>query len=241
MDSYSRRDMIRQLVAVGMTVAGGMALAGYDADAKGKGKGKGKGKNKNKNNNKNQNQDQPNTNVDPNPDQDTPPPPATAEDETSATPLDEGDFEEEVERVGKAKSGSTRAYSTTKISAANLSIDKIGNYARIKMSMSAQLTTLAQNEIRAGTAVYFFQVTLYEEDNSSWWWGDDTDDPVLGPVSSRAIAAQSLYTTSFTSSTILWSRLLNYGREYYIQVRLYRRDGAGTRLLHSGKSVRRYI
>lgn len=261
LDTSTRRDMMRRLVSLGLVAAGGTVLAAHEVDGKGKGKGKGKskgkGKGKGKDHNKHNSDAVDNSNPAPPAGGNQNPPPQggnnqtppvdgnqtpPVEDETSATPLEDPALEEE-EQVEAAERGAEThaAASTTSITNVGLSIDKLGSYAKIRISMTAQLTTLAQNEIRAGTAVYFFQVRLYEEDNSSWPWGDDTDDLVWGPLSSRAILAQNVYSTAFSSSSILWNRLISFGREYYAEVRLYRRDGTGTRLVQTRKSIRRNI
>src|SRR5215217_7122248 len=53
------------------------------------------------------------------------------------------------------------------ITAANLTIENVGtdSYGAVTIKAVAQLSSVAQNEIRAGTADYWFVVRLWEEDD----------------------------------------------------------------------------
>jgi hypothetical protein len=106
-------------------------------------------------------------------------------------------------------------------------------HAEIRVSSRISLSAAEIAAIGLNGTYYDLRVRLYEEDNSFWPWGDDNDDliwqrrPRLRGVASQVVRV---------SVRVLVPTLRDYGADYYVGVKLYRRTDLGMSGLHSRRS-----
>jgi hypothetical protein len=105
----------------------------------------------------------------------------------------------------------------------------------VKITMRAQgeLSSLAVNAIKAGTATYKLRFILWEEDDELF---DATDDALWTEFAT--LPAQTSYYIGPSAKTFNLSYLASWGHEYYVGVRMFRYGDNGTTQVDWNESSR---